>query len=236
MKAAGFHQIGIYRFYELKHLGTKTDDIALNLVVDDMKDTMEGLFHYLYGESLLRWVPSYYPYASPSFEVEGAIGGLWNKMIGGGVIQRPLLKSYNMGHKVGWVATLSLDRMAMKLFDMTDIRMLLTEGKTIDGLKNKSGERESYQVEVGFSLGAKQFHENDLLDIVRSIGGITVKEVEEVPKPHAEGHVVERAFKISYSGVEKDLDKKEVEKMTDLVIKKLKKVLKVHIIETAFTK
>jgi len=71
LRFACFHQVGIYRFYEMKHLGTKEN--ALNLIVNDMKETMENLFHYLYDESLLRWVPAYYPYTSPSFEVEGQL-------------------------------------------------------------------------------------------------------------------------------------------------------------------
>jgi len=147
------------------------------------------------------------------------------------------MEAYKVPEKIGWVATLSLDRLAMKYFDIPDIRMLWAKERKFKNMNKQSDilGKNLYEFEFGLRPGQKPFQENDFLDIIRNVGGNSIKKVEEIQKP-GQNKTVERGFKIYYSGVEKDLEPQEVEKNAKTIIGQLKKVLKIKITEAGFSK
>ncbi len=71
----------------------------------------------------VRWVPSYFPFTSPSWELEVFWEGDWLELLGCGVIKQDLLVNANVPSKLGWAFGVGLERIAMLLFSIPDIRL-----------------------------------------------------------------------------------------------------------------
>jgi phenylalanyl-tRNA synthetase alpha chain len=69
-----------------------------------------------------RWIDAYFPFTDPSFELEIFFKGKWLEVLGCGVMEQSILDdNYGPGHKA-WAFGLGLERLAMVLFDIPDIR------------------------------------------------------------------------------------------------------------------
>lgn len=73
----------------------------------------------------MRWIDAYFPFTEPSFELEIYYEGDWMEMLGCGVIHRELMNrcGRNEQKEIGWAAGLGLERFAMNLFKIPDIRL-----------------------------------------------------------------------------------------------------------------
>ncbi|MHB1952278.1 MAG: tRNA ligase subunit PheS family protein [Sulfobacillus sp.] len=91
-----------------------------------LKQVLSELVGALFPRCDFRFNDDYFPFTQPSFEVEVMFQGKWLEVLGCGVI-RPeiLLKSGISGR--GWAFGLGLERLAMILFDIPDIRLFWTE-------------------------------------------------------------------------------------------------------------
>jgi phenylalanyl-tRNA synthetase alpha chain len=74
-------------------------------------------------------VEAYFPFTTPSLELEIYFNDDWLEVLGCGVIQQPILEKCDMGDKHGWAFGLGLERLAMVLFDIPDIRLFWTDDK-----------------------------------------------------------------------------------------------------------
>jgi phenylalanyl-tRNA synthetase alpha chain len=92
--------------------------------------------------------------------------------------------------KVGWAFGIGLDRLAMLLFDIPDIRLFWSEDErflsqfspgTVSSFKPFSKFPECYK-DVSFWLNdpSTGFHENDLMEIFREAGGDIIEDVRLV--------------------------------------------------------
>lgn len=96
---------------------------------DDLIKTLEGLCDTLFPGSEKRVKPDYFPFTNPSFEIEVSHNNKWIEILGCGIIEQQIIKNcseYNdkLVSKKGWAFGLGLDRLAMILFDIPDIRYL----------------------------------------------------------------------------------------------------------------
>lgn len=73
----------------------------------------------------MRWVDAYFPFTDPSYELEIFFNGEWLEVLGCGVMQQPILDRTFPGEKA-WAFGLGLERLAMVLFDIPDIRLFWT--------------------------------------------------------------------------------------------------------------
>lgn len=71
----------------------------------------------------IRWVESYFPFTSPSYELEVLWNGTWLEILGCGIVSHPILKNAGVGSRAGWAFGLGLERLAMLLFEIPDIRL-----------------------------------------------------------------------------------------------------------------
>ena len=71
----------------------------------------------------VRWVEAFFPHTSPSWELEVWWRGEWLEVLGCGVIDQPLLIRADVPSRVGWAFGLGLERLAMLLFGIPDIRL-----------------------------------------------------------------------------------------------------------------
>jgi phenylalanyl-tRNA synthetase alpha chain len=123
--SAQFHQIeGLY--------------VDRNVSVADLKGTLEFFMHELFGpDTAVRFRPHYFPFTEPSFEIdvqsEALKGGeQWIEVAGSGMVHPAVFEEVNKARGdnafdpeewTGFAFGLGMDRLAMILFDIPDIRL-----------------------------------------------------------------------------------------------------------------
>ena len=71
----------------------------------------------------VRWVEAYFPFTSPSWELEVFWQGDWLEVLGCGVVQQRILNDSGVPDRIGWAFGLGLERIAMLLYEIPDIRL-----------------------------------------------------------------------------------------------------------------
>lgn len=71
----------------------------------------------------VRWVEAYFPFTSPSWELEVFWQGDWLEVLGCGVVSQPILDHASVPNRVGWAFGIGLERIAMLLYSIPDIRL-----------------------------------------------------------------------------------------------------------------
>ena len=104
----------------------------------DLKQTLEYFTSQLFGKSKIRLRPSYFPFTEPSAEVD-VYWGLenetdyrmtkgtgWLEIMGCGMVDPNVLKNCNIDPEIysGFAFGLGIDRIAMLLHQIDDIRLL----------------------------------------------------------------------------------------------------------------
>ncbi|XP_056440476.1 phenylalanine--tRNA ligase, mitochondrial isoform X2 [Gadus chalcogrammus] len=101
---------------------------AVKLVEHNLKSTLKRLVTSLFGKDLeVRWVDCYFPFTHPSFEMEVRFRGDWLEVLGCGVMEQELVNSAGAGNKLGWAFGLGLERLAMVLYSIPDIRLFWSQ-------------------------------------------------------------------------------------------------------------
>src|SRR5205814_1572490 len=121
---AQFHQIeGLY--------------VDKNVSVADLKGTLEFFMRELFGpDTAVRFRPHYFPFTEPSFEIDVRSKALkggeqWIEVCGSGMVHPAVFEevnkargddAYDPAEWTGFAFGLGMDRLAMILFDIPDIR------------------------------------------------------------------------------------------------------------------
>ena len=71
----------------------------------------------------VRWVEAYFPFTSPSWELEVWWQGEWLEVLGSGIVSQPILNNADVPDRVGWAFGIGLERIAMLLYSIPDIRL-----------------------------------------------------------------------------------------------------------------
>lgn len=146
----------------------------------------------------VRWVEAFFPFTSPSWELEVFWQGDWLEILGCGIIKQDLLRNSDVPHHVGWAFGLGLERIAMLLFNIPDIRLFWSRDERFLS-QFQAGKISRFEPfsrypgcykDVAFWLpsasasggsaagGAMPVHENDIMEIVRGIAGDSVEYVQ----------------------------------------------------------
>ncbi len=123
--SAQFHQIeGLY--------------VDENVSVADLKGTLEFFLRELFGaDTAVRFRPHYFPFTEPSFEIDVKSSALkggeqWVEVCGCGMVHPAVFEAVNQSRSdnaydpekwTGFAFGLGMDRLAMILFDIPDIRL-----------------------------------------------------------------------------------------------------------------
>jgi len=215
------------------------------LVVRDLKNSLNSmilaLFSPLSTEAQpiqVRWINDVFPFTSPSFQVEVLWKGEWLEILGCGVIKQATLDRAGVEDKIGWAFGLGLDRIAMFLFSIPDIRLLWStdprflgqfESGKIVSFKSFSKFPACYK-DVSFWTNGKPFHENDLCDLVRDVAGDMVETVKLIDKfEHAKTGRTSLCYRINYRSTERSLSNEETNEMHAGVTSRLESQLGVEI-------
>lgn len=188
----------------------------------------------------VRWVEAYFPFTSPSWELEVFWQGDWLEILGCGVTKQDLLVDAGVPNQLGWAFGVGLERVAMILFSIPDIRLFwsrderflsqFTNAQNINRFKSFSKHPASYK-DVSFWLhstsnaaggglrtNAQDFHENDVMEIVREVGGDLVEDVRLSDEfQHPTSGRKSLCYRINYRSIERTLTNKETNELHEKV-------------------
>ena len=216
---------------------------AAKMVELDLKRTLEELVKDLFGQDTeTRWVSCYFPFTHPSFELEIKFNGEWMEMLGSGVMRHGILKQGGAENKIGWAFGLGLDRLAMLMFDIPDIRLLWSNdirfiGQFLDVNHDRSTNIKFVPFskfppcfkDIAFWLG-NNFSQNDFYELVRSAGGDVVEKVELIdvfvhPHTNKQSH----CYRITYRSMDRSLQHHEVNEIHNSIRRTVQEQLLVEL-------
>ncbi|KAL4978492.1 putative phenylalanyl-tRNA synthetase alpha subunit [Aspergillus desertorum] len=182
------------------------------------------------GPLKVRWVEAYFPFTSPSWELEVFWQGDWLEILGCGVVKQELLNNSDVPNRVGWAFGLGLERIAMLLFNIPDIRLFWSKDERFLS-QFKAGQITRFEPfskypacykDVAFWLpsaaasggsaagGAVPVHENDIMEIVRGVGGNLVEDVKLIDEfTHPKTSRRSLCYRINYRSLERTLTNEE---------------------------
>jgi len=202
-----------------------TRDTSLALQIS-LKSTLEALFQDLFGADVqMRWVDAYFPFTHPSFELEIYHNGHWMEMLGCGVMEQNLVDSTGALSKVGWAFGMGLERLAMIMYNIPDIRLFWSkdtgflsqfDGKTPDEVvkfKPVSLHPQLY-MDISYWLpsgATTNDMKSDVMDVIRQIGGDLVEQVQLIDEfENKKKQRTSQCFRITYRSNDRVLAKEEV--------------------------
>ena len=112
------------RIFKFEELGVKSVDEAKHIASEDLKNVLENLAREIFGDVEMKWSKDHFPFTDPSYELEIFYNNEWLEILGCGVIYDGVMKNAerDITKEVGWAFGLGLERWAMKLFNIEDIR------------------------------------------------------------------------------------------------------------------
>jgi phenylalanyl-tRNA synthetase alpha chain len=200
----------------------------------------------------IRWIEAYFPFTSPSYELEVFWQGDWLELLGCGVVRQAIPNNAGVPDQVGWAFGIGLERVAMLLYSIPDIRLFWSsdkrflsqfdETKPIKIFTPFSKYPECYK-DVAFWLrsssssagggirsNAQDFHENDFMEVVREVAGNLVEDVKRTDEfVHPKTGRKSLCYRINYRSLERTLKNEEVNQLHEEVRSKLKEKLGVEL-------
>ncbi|KAK7693716.1 hypothetical protein QCA50_003288 [Cerrena zonata] len=223
------------------------DSVKAELIAKNLKLSLNSLMLHLFGghanvnegEPLrVRWIEAYFPFTSPSFEVEVMFHGKWLEILGCGVVLQSTLDRANVPDSIGWAFGLGLERIAMILFGIPDIRLFWSKDPrfleqfapgTINTFKPFSKHPPCYK-DISFWLPSATFHENDFCDLVRDAAGDSVEDVKLIDSfTHPKTNRTSHCYRVNYRSMDRSLTNEEANAYHDRVISELKQNFGVEI-------
>lgn len=220
-----FHQMEGVRVFEPEEWEMAGMD-GTKLAEKELKSTLEGLARHLFGDVEMRWIDEYFPFTDPSFELEIFFNNEWMEVLGCGVMEQAILEEAGLGNKKAWAFGLGLERLAMVLFEIPDIRLFWsTDQRFLSQFKagDMSAKFKAYSKfppcfkDVSFWI-PENFTENNLCEVTRGIAGDLVEEVKLIdefhnPKKGRTSH----CYRIAYRSMERSLTDDEINHLQESV-------------------
>lgn len=211
------------RIYDFKTIGAKNKDEAKIICKEDLQQTLGNLVKHVYGDVEMKWIDEYFPFTDPSLEVEIFFNNDWVEILGSGVILDGVME--NAGRdtekEVGWAFGLGLERWAMKLFEIGDIRLFWTEDERFLN-QFKDGEISTFKPYSKYPACSKDmtfwipedFNENDFMQVVRAVASDLAETVELLDEfTHPKHGRTSKCFRINYRSMDRSLTNQEVDEI-----------------------
>ena len=95
--------------------------------VDELKKILTKIIDKLFPNCEYKMRDHHFPFTYPSFEIDVMYNGEWLEILGCGVIHQDILKHCNLEGRKGYAFGLGLERIAMILCNIDDIRYFWTD-------------------------------------------------------------------------------------------------------------
>lgn len=188
-----------------------------------MKSKIEDFIRILLDQDIkMRWIPAYFPFTHPSWELEIFYNGNWIEILGSGIVEHRLLVNSGINDKVGWALGFGLERLAMIKYEIPDIRLFWSKDSGfLSQFENaKPTDKIIYKPisnfpqcinDISFWLpDNKVWSPNDFYDLVRSYGGDLVEQVKLIDEWKNKKGKVSNCYRIVYRSHERVLTQDEV--------------------------
>ncbi|XP_001361369.2 probable phenylalanine--tRNA ligase, mitochondrial [Drosophila pseudoobscura] len=201
---------------------------AVKLMEHEMKHVLVGLTKELFGPRIkYRWVETYFPFTQPSWELEIYFKNNWLEVLGCGIMRHEILQQSGVHQSIGYAFGVGLERLAMVLFDIPDIRLFWSNDS---GFLSQFSEKDLHNLpkykpishypqctnDLSFWLPSDVdvdagFSPNDFYDLVRTVAGDIVEQISLVDKfKHPKTGKSSVCFRIVYRHMERTLTQAEV--------------------------
>jgi len=205
----------------------------------------------------MRWVEAYFPFTSPSYELEVYYAGDWLEVLGSGVSKQEILADAGVPSQLGWAFGIGLDRIAMLLFKIPDIRLFWSQDERfLSQFRGVSDDLDKLKPFVPFSkypfcykdvsfwlphmspaggntataAATHDFHENDVMEIIRDVAGDIVEDVRLSSEfTHPTTGRRSMCYRINYRSLERTLTNVQTNQLHSLVCTALTERLGVEI-------
>ncbi|KAF9907990.1 hypothetical protein EC991_010338 [Linnemannia zychae] len=213
------------------------DEAAMLATADHLKHSLNMMIRKLFSHEKdlqVRWIDATFPFTSPSWEMEILYQGKWLEVLGCGVIRQDILNNAGKPDKIGWAFGLGLERLALVLFGIPDIRLFWSkderflrqfEPSTIQKFKPFSKYPACIK-DISF-WSNDQFHENNFCEIVRDVAGDIAEDVQLIDEfTHPKTKKRSMCYRINYRSMDRNVTNAEIneiqEKLRDEVVNRMK--------------
>lgn len=215
-------------FHQMEGLRAwKKTDVDTEYIINDLKSTLEGMVRTIFGDVEMRWVDAYFPFTDPSWELEIYYNDEWLEVLGCGVVEEQVMQFGESSEYHGWAFGLGLERLAMVLFQISDIRLFWSKDERFLS-QFRQGEITQFEPFSKYPPCTKDIsmwvpneeimHVNDFCAVVRESAGDMVEKVELVDLfTHPKTGRVSKCFRITYRSLERTLTNEEVNALQESV-------------------
>lgn len=102
---------------------------AVKAMSSSMKKTIEEIvFGGVFGQTLThRWNNYYVQFGRPAYEMEVLFEGEWLEIVAGSILKQEIVDRTGATDKIAWSCGFGLDRIAMALYNIPDIRLMRSD-------------------------------------------------------------------------------------------------------------
>ncbi|KAF9354366.1 hypothetical protein BGX34_011082 [Mortierella sp. NVP85] len=216
------------------------DEAAMLATADHLKYSLNKMVRNLFSHEKdlqVRWIDAQFPFTSPSWEMEILYQGKWLEVLGCGVIKQDILNNAGKPDKIGWAFGLGLERLALVLFGIPDIRLFWSqderflrqfEPSKIQKFKPFSKYPPCYK-DITFWT-SEGFHGNNFCEVVRDVAGDIVEDVcliDEFTHPKTKRHSV--CYRINYRSMDRNVTNVEINEIQDRLRNEVVQRMKVEL-------
>ena len=143
--------------------------ISEDISLAHLKGTIQTFMQSMYGsDTLVKFVPSYFPFVEPGLEIYAKVGTRWIEMGGAGMIHPGVLKNMGVDPKKyqGFAFGMGVDRLVMLKYGIEDIRLLysgnlrfLQQFKLTDQVEETASEKPAIKIASEPSRSTDSFWE-----------------------------------------------------------------------------
>lgn len=206
---------------------------AVKVMEQELKSTLISLAQAIFGKDVqCRWVEQYFPFTHPSWELEILYNDNWLEIVGCGIMRQEIVQKSGAVDRIGWAFGLGLERLAMRLYNIPDIRLFWSNDAgflhqfKVDDFNARIQYKPvsvypSCTNDLSFWLPEDgSYSSYDFYDIVREIGGDTIEQISLKDEfTHPKTKKTSHCYNIVYRHMERTLTKREVNKIHDQISK-----------------
>ncbi|KAI9300131.1 phenylalanyl-tRNA synthetase, partial [Cunninghamella echinulata] len=222
------------------------DQQVIEPLVAHLKHSINSMICHLFASEpnlKVRWIEAYFPFTSPSYEVEIYYQGEWLEVLGCGIVQQALLNQNKQGNKtVGWAFGMGLERLAMVLFGIPDIRLFWSQDERFieqftPGHINKFQPFSKYPPcikDISFWLpeSDEKWHDNNFCETVRGVAGDLVENVKLIDDfTHPKTKKRSLCYRIIYRSMDRNVTNEEINEIQETVRSTVQSEFKVDLRE-----
>ena len=189
----------------------------------ELKKILSGLIEVLFPGCEYRFNVDFFPFTNNSIEAEVMYNGSWMEILGAGIIHQDILKHCGLEGKTGWAFGCGIERIAIKLFNIPDIRYFHSSDERFIN-QFSSGDIISFKEYSDFPPITRDlsfwsddnFTHNDFCEIIREKGGDLVENVSLVDEfTHPKTGKKSKCFRLIFRSNDRTLTNDEINEIQE---------------------